>query len=228
MSSGEAYYRENYPDYERQNPPQKLDFYMSLVRSWTPPGGRLHELGVGLGAFLARADAEYSCSGSEVNTYGLARARKRAPGATVWQGSFECVPEAPPPDVVVAWDVLEHVAELDEALTCIWDRLPVEGALVAVVPVYDGPLGWLVRLLDRDPTHVSKWPRARWLDTLERHRFEVVASGGVLRRLVLKRWYIHLTRPAWLWRPVGSALWFVARKPSPAGGPARPPERSEG
>jgi hypothetical protein len=66
-------------------------------------------------------------------------------------------------------------------------------------------------MLDKDATHVSKWSRAVWLDCLRLHGFEIVASGGIIRRLLMGRWYLHLTRPSTLLRRVGSALWFVAR-----------------
>jgi SAM-dependent methyltransferase len=170
---------------------------------------------VGLGLFLERATGEFDCSGCEVNAHGLAEARRRAPGARLVRGSFESIPLDAPPHVVVAWDVLEHVAELDAALDAIRDRLVPGGTLIAVVPVYDGPLGWLVRRLDRDPTHVWKWPRAEWLGALGAHGFRVVDSGGIVRKLVGGRFYLHVTRPQALWRAAGSALWFVGRAPSP-------------
>jgi SAM-dependent methyltransferase len=215
MTSGEDYYRENYSDYERQSSRRKLDFYMQLLRRRVPAGARLHEVGVGEGHFLARATAEYVCSGSEINPYGLREARRRAPEATLYEGSFERIPVDPPPDVVVAWDVLEHIADLDSALDCIRARLAEGGSLAGVVPVYDGPLGWLVRRLDHDPTHLWKWSRHEWADRLRRQRFEIVESGGIIRRLLMKRWYLHATRPTPILRRVGSAFWFVARKATP-------------
>jgi SAM-dependent methyltransferase len=217
VSSGADYYRVNYPDYERQNSRRKLDFYVELVRRWVPDGGRVHEIGVGLGAFVAHAGAVFTCSGSEVNAFGLEEARRRAPKAALTAGSSEAIPNTPPVDAVVAWDVLEHIPDLDAALDVIAARLPAEGVLIAMVPVYDGPLGWLVERLDHDPTHVSKWPRGRWLQTLEAHGFEVLATGGAIRRLLFGRWYLHVTAPAWLWRHAGSAFWFVARAPGASG-----------
>jgi SAM-dependent methyltransferase len=216
MTAGEDYYRANYPDYERQSSPRKLDFYLGILRRQVPAGARVHELGVGLGHFVARAGGEYVCSGSEVNPHGLREAQRRAPAAALSAGSFERIPHEPGPDAVVAWDVLEHIPDLDAALACIRTRLAERGCLAAVVPVYDGPLGWLVRRLDRDPTHLWRWSRRAWVERLERHGFELVESGGIIRRLVLARWYVHLTRPAALLRQIGSAFWFVAR-------PTRPP-----
>lgn len=210
VAGGREYYAENYPDYEQQNSAAKLDFYMQLVRGFAPKGADLFELGVGMGNFVARASAEYRCTGSEVNDFGLAEARRRAPSASLLAGSYEQIPRERPPTLVVAWDVLEHLPDLDEALACIRARLAAPGYLIAVVPVYDGPLGGLVRALDRDPTHLSKWSRTAWLEALEKHQFSVVDWGGIVRRLAFGRFYLHVTRPRALLRRVGSAIWFVA------------------
>ena len=131
-------------------------------------------------------------------------------------GSFECIPAEPAPDVVVSWDVLEHIEHLDEALKTIHQRLADNGILIGVVPVYDGPLGWLVHRLDKDPTHLHKYGRSDWSQRLRNNGFTILQDGGILRRLLLGRWYLHLTRPQWLLRSFGCAYYFVARKQSPS------------
>lgn len=211
-AAGEAYYRENYGDYERQASPGKLEFYLRLVARWIAPGSRVFELGVGQGNFLARAATTYAVEGVDTNAYGVEQAQRRVPGATLRVGSYEQLAVASPPDAVVAWDVLEHLPNLDDGLAAIGQALRPGGMLVAVVPVYDGPLGPLVRALDRNPTHVSKLGRGDWLERLPRHGFEVVEHGGIIRKLVLSRWYVHVTRPQRLLRRAGSALYFAAKK----------------
>jgi SAM-dependent methyltransferase len=210
--SAQRYYQTNYPDYERQTTPEKLRFYLDLVRRWVRPGSSLFELGCGLGHFLATASPHFRVSASEINSYGVSETRRRAPAVEVHLGSYEMIPAEAPPDVVVSWDVLEHLPDLDEGLSTIFQRLSPGGFLIGVVPVYDGPLGWLVTLLDRDPTHVSKFGRHEWLRRLNRAGFDVVERGGILRKLVASQ-YIHLTRPKTLLRHVGSAYYFAARKP---------------
>jgi SAM-dependent methyltransferase len=212
LTPGAEYYEANYADYARQNSPAKLDFYMGLLHRYVPPGADVYELGVGMGLFFERASKEYRCRGCDVNAHGVAATRKLAPNAELSVGSTETIPATPPMNAVVAWDVLEHLPDLEEGLRTIFERLPPGGYLIAVVPVYDGPLGWLVELLDKDPTHVSKWGRHRWLEALQRCRFEVTEWGGIIRRLMGNR-YLHFTSPAWLLKPAGSAMYFVARKP---------------
>jgi SAM-dependent methyltransferase len=214
LATAEAYYRDNYGDYERQSSPAKLEFYMRLVGRWVPAGARVFELGVGQGTFLARAEGTYRVEGVDVNEFGVRQTRGRVPSAGVELGSFERIPSQDPPDAVVAWDVLEHLPDLEAGLRAIHAALPPGGALVAVVPVYDGPLGWLVRRLDHDPTHVSKLGRGDWLTRLSAIGFDVVEHGGILRKLVAGRVYVHIVRPQALLRAAGSALYFVARKPA--------------
>jgi len=209
---GEHYFHSCYRDYERQTSRRKLAFYLKLVLRSVPPGRRLFELGTGMGHFLSLAGAHYVCSGSDINDFAVKEARNKAPKANVLTGSYECIPRDPAPDVVVSWDVLEHIEPLDDALKTIYDRLADNGILIGVVPVYDGPLGWLVHRMDRDPTHLHKLSRTQWLQLLRNHGFTIVQYGGIIRRLLPGRWYLHLTGPQWLLRPFGCAYYFVARK----------------
>jgi predicted TPR repeat methyltransferase len=206
-----AYYRENYPDYAAQNPPRKLAFYRELLRRHVKPGARLFELGVGLGMFLETVRSEYDCAGCDVNAFGVGETRGRTGLERLHVGSVETLADEPAPDVVVAWDVLEHLPDLDGALRTIHAHLAAGGYLIAVVPVYDGPLGWLVHLLDKDPTHVTKQSRRFWLRKLAETGFEVREWGGILRRLVGSH-YVHLTRPQIFLRRMGSAVYFVAER----------------
>jgi len=85
--------------------------------------------------------------------------------------------------------------------------------LLAAVPVYDSPLGLITRLLDHDPTHLWKLSRHDWLNRVGQHGFEIDDRGGIVRKLVGSRWYVHVTRPQFFLRRCSSAFYFVARKP---------------
>jgi hypothetical protein len=69
----------------------------------------------------------------------------------------------------------------------------------------------LTRLLDRDPTHVWKLSRRDWLDRVRKHGFEIVDYGGIVRKLIAGRWYLHVTSPQFLLRGCSGAIYFVAR-----------------
>lgn len=206
----EGYYEKYYPDYILQNPSHKLDFYLDLLRMYVPPGKTIFELGTGKGLFLARASKIYQCAGCDINPEGIAETQKYVPSAQLMVGSVESIPDKIP-QAVVSWDVLEHLPDLSTALSQIYTKLPAGGVLVAVVPVYDGPLGWLVHLLDKDPTHVTKESKEFWLNALAQSGFAVETWGGIVRKLVGKT-YLHFVKPKFLLRWSGTAIYFVARK----------------
>jgi SAM-dependent methyltransferase len=214
---GQRYFSENYSDYDLQNSPAKLSFYMNMIRRQLPKGSLIFELGVGLGSFLKAASQEYSCIGCDPNEFAIEQTRLKLSSSDIRQGSYEQIPVEPVCQAVVAWDVLEHIPQLRDALSVIYQRLPDGGMLLGVVPVYDGPLGPVVRLLDKDPTHLWKWSRHQWLDELKQSQFEVVQFGGIIRKAVFRKWYMHITKPQWLLRPIGSALYFAAKKSKKTG-----------
>lgn len=211
---GRSYYTNNYVDYQKQNPPHKIGFYVDLLERWVGKGQPIFELGVGLGLFLERVSEKFDCQGCDINRYAIETTRKKLPHVPLFLGSYEHIPTKPPPKAVVSWDTLEHLPDLDRGLDSIFSKLPEWGCLIAVVPVYDGPLGWLVHLLDRDPTHVTKISRREWLSRLKRHGFDVAEHGGIFRRLIGSR-YLHFVRPQTILKSCGNALYFVGRKPPP-------------
>jgi SAM-dependent methyltransferase len=207
----EAYYQANYKNYDAQTPASKLEFYRSLLLKWVPPHSPVFELGVAMGHFLKSITGQYELIGSDINEYGIREARKRVPDATLFVGSHETIPDDGQVQAVVSWDVLEHLPDIDAGLTEIYEKLPAGGVLIGVVPIYDGLLGWLVRCLDKDPTHVTKVGRQDWVELLESAGFEVVEFGGILRKLVGQK-YVHITSPQMILRHCCSAVYFVARK----------------
>ena len=82
------------------------------------------------------------------------------------------------------------------------------GIFLFVVPVYDGPMGPIIRTLDRDPTHVHKRSRAWWLELISR-KFEVTSWTGIFRYLAGGRFYLHL--PTRALRQVAPAIAIVGK-----------------
>lgn len=188
-----AYFAANYRNYARQNPPRKMRFYRRMVEAALSPGApkRIHDLGCGMGLFLASLDASWQRFGSDVSEFALEKAREACPLGTFAVGSAaEASPFRESFGVVTAFDVIEHVPDLDAVARAVTQQLCHGGAFVFVVPVYDGLSGPIIQRLDRDPTHVHKWPRGRWLDWASRH-FEVVDWLGIVRWLTPWGYYIH-------------------------------------
>lgn len=210
---GAAYYERYYRDYAAQNPAYKLDYYGRLVRESAPlvrDGTiRLADLGCAFGDFLASLPSGWERFGVDTNGFAIASAQERHPAVAFRRIQDFTVPVRDL-DVVTAFDVLEHIPDVHDALSQIHAALRDDGVLVMVVPVYDGPLGPLVHALDKDPTHVHKRSRAFWRNLIS-ERFSIVRLEGILRWLLPGTGrYIHL--PSRAITGFSPALAIVAQK----------------
>ncbi|MGH7213988.1 MAG: class I SAM-dependent methyltransferase [Tepidisphaeraceae bacterium] len=213
----QGYFQQNYPDYERQNPPRKLRYYREMIERFRTPDlpRRVHDIGCAFGRFLESMGPGWEPFGSDVSTFALERARMRLPRARFalrtqagadWQpGTF---------GAVTAFDVAEHVPDLHALAAEVKTQLAPGGVFVLVVPVYDGLSGPVIRRLDKDPTHLHKWPRAKWLEWAGRH-FRVEHWEGIVRYLLPTRQYLHV--PTRLFRAHAPAVMIVCRKESGVG-----------
>ena len=202
------YFEKVYRNYARQNPPRKLRFYRSIVdrvapRDRTPA---ILDIGCAFGAFLSHLDPSWSRFGMDVSQFATDRAQTLLPGATFAKADITRIPFPGPFDVITAFDVIEHVPSLEDAASSIRAKLSPSGHFLFVVPVYDGPTGPLVHLLDRDETHLHKRSRAFWL-AWAAERFEVVEWWGLTRYLLPVGYYVHLvTRPLRRFTPAIAVL----------------------
>jgi 2-polyprenyl-3-methyl-5-hydroxy-6-metoxy-1,4-benzoquinol methylase len=181
--------------YDQRNPRYKHRSYLREVRRVAPQGGTLLDVGCAYGAFLAEAAGHYSCTGCDISGHAVEMASRRLPGVPVFQSDVMGVIPAGDYDVVTCFDVLEHVPDLDAALTHLGRVLRSRGALVISVPVYDTPVGRLVGLLDRDPTHLHKLARHAWLERLQAAGFEHIRWSGILRYYFGGPLYLHWCSP---------------------------------
>lgn len=210
------YFESAYRSYEAQNPPHKLDHYLDVLDATVQPGQlRLLDVGCGQGAFLARAarrHPDWKLRGIDINEQAATATSKRVPDAQV---SVSDVNHLPHPstslDVVTAWDVLEHLENPDLALSAVHATLRKDGWLAFVVPVYDGLTSPVIRKLDRDPTHIHKWPRDRWLERTG-SLFTDIEWHGIFRFLLPGRIYLHT--PTRRLRQHTPAILVTARKPA--------------
>lgn len=155
------------------------------------------DVGCAEGSFLAHAVKRFPrarWSGTDVSEYATEIARRAVPCADIRRceatsldfadASFDCV---------TAFDVLEHLPDLDRAVSDLARVLRPGGSLIVTVPVYDGPVGWIVRALDRDPTHVHKLARQEWLRGPLSTRFELNGWQGAWRYFAGIYWHYRAT-----------------------------------
>ena len=214
---GEDYFTRTYRDYERQNPVKKLAFYQSVLErhARTRIPASLLDIGCGLGSFLGHMRLQdpvgrrWQLTGTDISGFAIARNQARHPGVAFEEMPASRLAEIGKTfDAITAFDVLEHLPALTSTLNVIDKCLGKCGTVVAVVPVYDGPLGPLVRLVDRDPTHVHKQARSWWLQRLA-EQFTIADWWGIFTGLA--PWgYLH--RPSKRWRSISPAIMIIAQK----------------
>jgi SAM-dependent methyltransferase len=189
----QEYYASVYPDYARQNPPKKLRFYRELVERVAPLRApvRVLDIGCAFGAFLAALDPRWERYGTDVSRYAVEKAAGAFPDIRFAQADVDAIPFPGPFDVITSFDVIEHIPSLDLVARTVESLLPPGGHFVFVVPVYDGVTGPMIRLLDKDETHVHKRSRDFWLGWV-RERFEVVSWCGIYRYLIPGLGYAHI------------------------------------
>ncbi|HUP16932.1 MAG TPA: methyltransferase domain-containing protein [Acidimicrobiia bacterium] len=214
----ETYYSATYRDYFRQNPTHKLEFYRSVVEQHSPSRRptRVLDIGCGLGGFLGglrQRDPErnrWDLTGVDVSEFAISTNTSTYPDEKFKACAAEDISDLGTAfDVITAFDILEHLQWPDRAASAISSCLTDDGTLVLVVPVYDGPLGPVVRLLDNDQSHVQLQSRQWWLDWTNTH-FTVTSWFGIFRMLTPWHQYLHI--PTKRLRRVAPAILITARK----------------
>jgi SAM-dependent methyltransferase len=208
-----AYFDKAYGgDYVRRNPPYKWRAFLREVLRFRREG-RLLEAGCGFGLFLREAGAHFECVGCDVSEYAVRQARARLPAAVpLFCASLPALELRRGFDVLAAFDVIEHIADLPRVFANADRLLRAGGLLVFTVPVYDGPLGWLVDRLDHDETHVHRRGRDFWLAQVPAS-FKVRHYTGVWRYFFFGRFYLNLvSRASRRWT---TAILVVAEKAAP-------------
>lgn len=179
-----------YADYLRWEPWIKKTAVrrLNLIERWIQPPGRLLEIGCAAGFFLEVARSRgWDVQGIELSPWAARIARERLGPDRVVQGSIE---EAAAGfggasfDVVVGWDVLEHLLEPDRALSRLNAAMTERGILAVTTPDAEG---WLARWMGprwmnyaKLPEHIFMFGKQTLCDLLWQHRFQpfVVQSHG--------------------------------------------------
>lgn len=203
------YFSTYYGNYYIQNPPRKLRAYLEIIKRHKN-SGRLLDVGCSYGVFVQAATGSFHCVGMDVNHGVVAAASANVPDASFVVAAMPGIPFAGL-DVITILDVMEHLPDPDQALVAIRRALAPGGIALVVIPVYDGPLGWLVHLLDKDPTHIHKCSRQYWLQVASRH-FELVQWGGIFRKLIFGRFFVNIMTGAL--RSISPAVFMVVRRPN--------------
>ncbi|OGM02164.1 hypothetical protein A2115_01480 [Candidatus Woesebacteria bacterium GWA1_41_8] len=178
-------------DYFRRNPGYKIRSFLERILLFKKKG-RLLDVGCAYGLFLKQASNYFECEGVDISKHALAYANRHLIGRVkLHLGNVESMELERKFDVITCFDVLEHLQKLKGGLVSIKKHLIPGGILVFSVPVYDGVVGRLVELVDKDETHFQKRSRSFWLKTMEKQGFRVLLFEGIFRYFLLNGVYIN-------------------------------------
>ena len=184
----ENYFKRYYKNYAAQNPKYKLCALINCIKKYKS-AGKLLDVGCALGAFLNVAKNQgYSAQGCDVADFTVKHCsayfdvkKCSITNLAYADSSF---------DVITVFDVIEHIQETALAFEELRRVAKKDGLIVFAVPVYDGVAGRIVRVIDKDPTHINKWSRFEWLSILHEN-FRVLEWQGILRYFFFGFFYLH-------------------------------------
>ncbi|KMP10866.1 hypothetical protein UR09_05030 [Candidatus Nitromaritima sp. SCGC AAA799-A02] len=154
MSVGKTYYDKYYlEDYYQEIPKsspirkpveflENLSFKrkLRLIEKHKPPGNKILEIGCGRGKFLNWLPAHFEKYGMEINKNACQFIKGNYPDITVFnspvQDSANYESEAPF-DIIVMWQVLEHIEHPDRFLKNVSHLLAGNGVLILEIPNRD-------------------------------------------------------------------------------------------
>jgi SAM-dependent methyltransferase len=179
MASGEAY-SEEYYQFSRPEAGAKgfvdrvRDGYIRRQILRRVPGGRLLDVGCGLGLFLETMRAEFELYGVDLSEYAIGQAGRRLPGARLTVASLtDGLPFDETFDVVTAINIYEHLEDPGAGLDAVRSALRPGGLLVAHLPTIGNRVQarMYAGSYDRDPTHIYRPSGAAFSRLAERHGF---------------------------------------------------------
>lgn len=133
--------------------------------------GELLEIGCGHGQLLSQLNGQFELTGMDISEHALEISRQHNPDCRHELGDIET--ESLPRekyDVVVAFDVLEHLKKPTQVMNKVMKSLKKNGVFVFSVPNNHGFLGGIfTRIINFfDRTHISTYTRKRWIELVKK------------------------------------------------------------
>lgn len=160
-------------------------YYAALVRRYAPVGGgRLLEMGAGLGHLLGLLQDDFACIGIDIAEYSVEQIRKNAPRAEGITMSADDLSRFVDGEfsVVVALHLVEHLPDPPDTIRQVNRILRPGGLFLFATP---NPGYSLRRFKDvntdaigKDPTHINVQPPAQWRAWCNVSGFSVLRHFG--------------------------------------------------
>ncbi len=156
------YYRDICGEQQTRFDRARDDRVVRLIQRHAPPpgpGSALLDLGCGYGHLLRRFADPYRLAGVDVSPHAAGVVRTAIPGAIVVTADVQrTLPFDVEFDVVLAINVVEHLADPSAGIRSIREALVPGGLCVIHLPTINGPFSRLIYryAYAKDPTHVYR------------------------------------------------------------------------
>jgi 2-polyprenyl-3-methyl-5-hydroxy-6-metoxy-1,4-benzoquinol methylase len=160
-------------------------YYAALVRRYASRGGgKLLELGCGLGHLLGLLQDDFECVGIDIAEYSIEQLRRNAPRATgiVMSAADLSRFESGEFSVVVALHLVEHLPDPSDTIRQVNRILGEDGLFLFATPNpgyslrrYKDPL---TDAIGKDPTHINVQPPPQWRSWCEASGFRILRHFG--------------------------------------------------
>ncbi|MGE8182989.1 methyltransferase domain-containing protein [Pseudomonas mandelii] len=153
------------------------------LKKYSPGFNLYHEIGCGTGFVISEVSNSFpdaQLSGSEFLNEGLFYARKRLPDVEFTQMDARHINFEVSPDVIGAFDVLEHIEEDELVLRQIFKALKPDGTLFITVPQHR----WLWSSVDVHACHARRYEADELHIKVAQAGFEVIRSTSFVSTLL--------------------------------------------
>jgi 2-polyprenyl-3-methyl-5-hydroxy-6-metoxy-1,4-benzoquinol methylase len=161
---------------------------------------RLLEIGCGVGEYLGTMQSlGWDVVGLEPSPYAIESAEPSLQPKIIHEKFPTDLPMGGPFSLVVAWQVLEHLADPRQCLLAVRELLATDGLLMLAVPNADS---WSARLFGGDwigwdvPRHLVHFTKKTLKALLHRTGFDILHMGSEPR----SSWVRHSTRQCSGWK----------------------------
>jgi len=171
-------YHENILYRERLNS-QRNRSRLKVLRQYKQAGDLL-EIGCGQAGFLRMAEMYFDVEGKDISNHAIESIRPHfGDRVSVYNVEKDQLP-AHRYDVIVVFNILEHLQRPDIAIEKIAGALKPQGLVIGSVPNNSGPLGSVVTRVGNffDRTHTFTYPPQTWRELFTQAGFTQVAFFG--------------------------------------------------
>ncbi|MEK6885359.1 MAG: class I SAM-dependent methyltransferase [Nanoarchaeota archaeon] len=138
------------------------------------PSGKLLEIGCGRGKLLNELKKDYSVFGTDISKAAIIESSKLIDKKNLRVSNIEKEPIKEKYDIILAFDVLEHLKNPDKTIKNIKKSLKKDGVFIFSVPNNYGLFGKMMTAFFNytDKTHVSTFKRKKWIEIMKNAGFK--------------------------------------------------------